>query len=112
MASSGTRRHRVTLQNPGAPVPDGDGGFTQGWTDLAPRVLHVSIEPATARDLERLAAGTNISSASHIVKAPYHPGVTTKTRLTFNDRTLHVASVINPEERNRELVLVCEEVVA
>jgi head-tail adaptor len=108
----GQRRHFVTLANPGPAVSDGDGGYLQVWTDLDPPSLYVSILPATAKDLERVASGTVLSTASHIVTGPYHAQVTTKTRLTFGPRTLNVVGVANPEERNVELVLLCAEVVA
>lgn len=106
------RPHRVTLQNPGPAVPDGDGGFTQSWTDLVPPAMSAKIAPAAARDLERVAAGTVIATASHLVTMPYHPQVTTQTRILFNGRTFSVVGVSNPEENNVELVLVCVEVVS
>jgi SPP1 family predicted phage head-tail adaptor len=109
---AGLRRILVVLQNPGTSVPDGDGGFTQTWSDLSPRTMWASIAPATARDLERVAAGTVLSSATHIVTMPYHAQVTTKTRITFNGRTLNVTGVSNPDERNRELILACTELVS
>lgn len=111
-ASVADRPHRVTLQNPSTPVADGDGGFTQTWTDLVPPALSVKIAPATAADLERVTAGTVLSTATHIVTGPYHAQVTTKTRILFNGRAFSVVGVSNPEERNVELVLVCVEVVA
>lgn len=92
-------------------MPDGDGGFTQSWTDLVPPALYVSIAPATARDLERVTAGTVLSTASHIVTAPYHPQITTKTRILFNGRVFSVTGVSNPEERSVELILACVEIV-
>ena len=106
------RRHRVTLQNPGPAVPDGDGGFTQTWADLVPPTLLVSIEPATAQGLERIAAGTTLAVATHIVMGAYHPQVTTKTRLLFDGRVLQVTYVGNPGERKVDLALACVEVVA
>lgn len=107
------RPHRVTLQNPGAPTPNpaDPGTFLQSWTDLSPPAMFASIAPATATDLERVAAGTVIASASHIVKLPYHPQVTTQTRVLFNGRQFSVKGVANPEERNVELILACEEVI-
>lgn len=107
----GQRRHFVSLQNPGAAVPDGDGGYTQAWTALDPAEMYVSIVPATAKDLERVTAGTVLSMASHVVTGPYHSGVTTKTRITFGTRTLNVLGVMNPEERNIETVMLAAEVV-
>lgn len=105
------RPHRVTLQNPGPAVPDGDG-YTQSWTDLTPPALSVKIAPATQRDLERVIAGTVMSQATHIVTGPFHPQVTTKTRIIFSGRTFNVVGVADPEEGGVEMVLVCVEVVA
>lgn len=110
--SVGDRPHRVTLQNPGPAVPDGDGGFTQSWTDLVPPALSMEIKPATAVDLEHVAAGTVLSKNTYIVKGPYHPQVTTQTRILFNGRSFSVTGVADPEERHVELILVCVEVVA
>ncbi len=107
--SVGNRPHRVTLQNPGPPVPNGDGGFTQSWTDLTPPAVNVEIKPATQEDLEQAAAGTSITKATHIVTGPFHPGVTTDTRVLFNGRELHVNSVQDPQARHVEMILICTE---
>lgn len=109
--SIGAYRHRVLFQAPGPAVPDGDGGYTQTWSDLAPGAWMVSIEPATARDLERVAAGTVLSTASHVVKGRYHDGVTTKTRMVFAGRTFAITGVANVEERGITMELVAVEVV-
>jgi len=107
------RPHFVLLQNPGPAVPDGDGGFLQTWSDLAPRSLYVSIAPATAADLERVVAGgTVLSTATQIVKGPHHPQITTKTRILFGARQFEVTGVANPEERNIETIAICVEIVA
>lgn len=107
---SGQRLHRVTLQNPGTPVPDGDGGFTTPWMNLVPPVVFARITPATARDLERVTAGTVLTTASHLVAIPYMPNVSPKTRILFGQRVLQISGVQNPEERNVELLLACIEV--
>ena len=116
MTGAGARRHRVTLQIPGAAVPDGDGAYTQTWTDLAPPSVFAAIAPATAKDLEHVAAGTVLSAETLIVTVPFHAGLTTKARLTWTDPVgrAHVANitgVTNPDGRCRELALVCVEVV-
>lgn len=103
------RPHRVTLQNPGPAVPDGSGGSIPTWTDLNPPALSVKIKPATAADLERVAVGTVLSTATYLVTGPYHPQVTTQTRILFNGRQFSVTGVADPEERHVELVLVCVE---
>lgn len=111
-ASVADRPHRVSLQNPGPSIPDGDGGSAQTWTDLVPPAWQAQIAPATARDLERVTAGTVLTTATHVVTGPYRPDVTTATRVLFNGRQFSVVGVSNPEERNVELVLVCVEIVA
>lgn len=111
VASVRERPHRVTLQNPSAPVPDTDGGATQSYTDLNPPQMWAAIEAATARDLERLASGTAIATATHVIRIPFHPQVTTKTRVLFGAREFHLSSVQDPDEAGVELVLVGEEVV-
>jgi SPP1 family predicted phage head-tail adaptor len=109
----GALRHRITLQTPTS-VSDGDSGFIDRWppdggTTLA--TVWASIVPATARDLERVVAGTVQSSATHLVTIRYLAGVTTKTRVVFGSRLLSVTGMQNPEERNISLVLVCQESV-
>lgn len=112
MATRGQRRHLVTLQNPsGPPVSDGDGGFTHEYVDLDPPTRYAEIKPATVRDLERVAAGTVLATATQIMTMDYHAGITTQTRVLFNARQFSVVGVSNPEERNIDSVLQCVEVV-
>ena len=107
----GSTRHVVRLQRPGAPVADGDGGFTQVWTDLTPATWDCSIEPATARDLERVAAGTVIATATHVLKGRFHAGITVATRVLVGGRQFSGTGVANPEERNLETIATAVEVV-
>jgi SPP1 family predicted phage head-tail adaptor len=107
----GERPHRVTLQNPGPPVADGHGGFTQSYTDLTPAAMSARIAPATAADLERIGGGTVLSAATYVVALPYHPDVTTKTRILYNGRTFIVTGVSTPEERQQETIALVTEVV-
>jgi head-tail adaptor len=111
MATRGQKRHLVTLENPLAAAPDGDGGYIQIWAPLTPPRMRAEIKPATARELERLAAGTVLSSASHIVTMDYHAQVTTETRIVFRTRYFSVTGVSNPEERNIETICVCVELM-
>lgn len=117
MATRGQRRHLVTLQNPGAPVPDPDLGYTQTWTNLSPATMWAEIKPATARDLERVAAGTVLSTESLLITMDFHSSVTTTTRLTWTDpagraHAANVTGINNPEGRCVELILVVVEVVS
>jgi len=110
-SSVGDRPHRVTLQAPGPPVPDGDGGFTESWTDLTPPQVYAKIVPATVTALEQNAAGTVISTATHLIAIPYQPGITTLCRVVYGSRAFQVAGFANRDEVNVDLVLFCKEVV-
>jgi head-tail adaptor len=116
LISAGTLRHRVTLETPGAPIPDptGGGDFTQAWTVLGSR-LPASVAPATARSLEQLRVNTVTSMATHLVTVRYLAGVTTQTRATFHDgdvdRVMSVTGTHDPEERHVVLILECVEQV-
>jgi head-tail adaptor len=105
----GTHRHLVTLQNPGAIVADADGNWTQIPTTLG--TWYCSIEPATARDLERRVAGTVIASATHVLKGRYVAGVTTQTKIVFQGRTFNVTGVANVEERSIDMEILAVEMV-
>jgi SPP1 family predicted phage head-tail adaptor len=101
--------HRVQLQNPGAPVPDGDGGYTTPWVDCVPPQMWAQILPATQRNAEKVASGTVITTATHIITMPFHPQVTTHSRLIYDGRTFNITSAASPGERNVQSVLVCVE---
>lgn len=108
--AAGRRRHTVVLQNPG-PLVIVDGEQVVTWMDATPRTWQVAIEPATARDLERVTAGTVLAMASHVVTGPYRADVTTQTRILFGIRVLNVLGVSNPEEKNVETIATATEVV-
>lgn len=108
--AAGLRRHQVTLENPGGQVPDGDGGYTEGW-DLI-ETCWGSVSPASAADLRRVVAGTVTALLPYLVLVPYVAGVTTQTRVTYNGRTFAVQAVRNVDERNIRLEIICEERVS
>src|SRR5687768_11510280 len=110
MATRGQKRHLVTLEGPGPLVPDGDAGWTHSWVTLG-SPMRAEIKPATARDLERISAGTVLSIATHIITMDYRSDVTLQTRVLFDGRTFSVVGKFNPDERKIDLVLTCVEIV-
>jgi len=106
MATRGAQRHLVTFENPGPPVPDGEGGYTSTWTPTSPASWWVSLRPASAKELGM--AGTVLTHASHLVEGDYHPGVTTQTRLVFEGHIYQITSVINVDLRNVQMQLVAD----
>ena len=115
MMPAGLRDKRITLDAPGTPIADADGGFLDGYTPLDPPDAFAAIVPITARDQERAFAGTVLATATHEITVPYHPGVTIETRVTYVDprsgrtRAWQVTALRDPEEAGRELVLTCAE---
>jgi head-tail adaptor len=115
--SPAQRPHRITLQNPGPPVPDGEGGFEPSWLAVTPPQLWASIEPASRGSLEAVTAGTVIATATHLIVAPFHPQVTPASRVQFydtlrqRDRIFTVSSLCDTQERDLEMTLICAEVI-
>ena len=88
--NTGAHRHLVTLD-----TPNGESG---GFLPLDPPdwwCAYVS-EPAGQATLI----------------GPYHPGISTDTRVHFKGRVYHVDGVTNVEERDRQLVVSISEVFA
>ena len=106
--SIGATRHLVTFEDPGAPVPDGEGGYTETWTPLSPATWYVRVRPATTKDAERVTAGTVITHVSHLVHGRYHPGVTTRSRMILHGERYQITSVINLEMHGVEMELVAD----
>jgi head-tail adaptor len=105
----GDRRHLVTLRNPGAPIPDGRGGFTYVYTDLSPATMFAAVQPAAAGNLERERSDTNLATATHLLTMDFHPQVTTETRIWLEDgAALNVTGVRNPDAQGIDLELTCE----
>lgn len=109
MPTIGQLRHRVAVENP-TRASDGDGGYVDTWAAASPSPVWAAIEPATARAIERQAGATIEGPIDSLVTLRYHAGVTMKTRLVFENRTLHVRGIQNLQERDRFLVLACQEV--
>jgi SPP1 family predicted phage head-tail adaptor len=118
MIATGLKDKRIALEDPGDPTPDPDGGYMPGTVPLDPPEVFARIEPATGRDAERLAAGTVLTTRTHIVTIDYHPGVSNATRIRYHDfranrdRVFQVTAVLNPGEAGRELQLVADETTA
>lgn|SRR5262245_37096726 len=105
------RPHRVRFQQPdGAPVPNGDGGFTQEWADIPPPAF-ARISPATPGLMERIASDTTSTTATHVVTVPWRPGITTRMRLLREAQAtpLFIVGVLDPDDRHVDLLLACAE---
>jgi len=111
MSGIGDFRHVVKFETHGPDVPDGDGGFMPTWDPLGPPTWYVAIEPVTAHDTERAAPGTVISTATHIVRGRYLPGVSIETRMVWDGRFFAIAGTRNYHERSILMELYAVELV-
>lgn len=100
----GELRHQIKLQS-----------LTQtsnrlGETDETPvLVSHVwaKIEPLTGRELfDSQQFGSDVS---HKVTIRYRAGVNAAMQILYGVRIFNIVSVLNLDERNRLLVLICKE---
>jgi SPP1 family predicted phage head-tail adaptor len=66
-----------------------------------------SVEPLQGRELEH--AQQINAEVSHRVTIRYNGNVTAEHRVVYGERILEIEAVINPEERNEMLVLMCKE---
>jgi len=104
----GDYKHLVVFQEPGPPIPDGRGGYTQAWSDIAPGTWKVAVLPAAVADLERVAAGAVITQGASIVRGHYHAGVSTRSRMLFNGKTFSItgARYVDTRPPSMELAVV------
>lgn len=113
--SIAARPHRIRVQNPDPPVLV-DGTYeTPTFHDADPPYLFMSIRPATAEDLERAQSGTVIAMGTHVIVGPFHPQISTLTRLEYLERgRTHVFQVLgcsSPDLQCVEITLRVAEVV-
>ena len=102
---AGQLRQRVSIQV-ATETRDTHGGFVpQSWTTV--ETVRASVEPLTGREF--IQAQAQDSTITHKVRMRF-AGVTSKNRLLFDGRALNVIAVMNKDERNRELEIMCAEV--
>jgi len=106
---AGMLRHLVTIQEePSESTPDGAGGRTPDWTDVF--TDYGNVGPLSGR--ESVFAAQLEAVTSHRVLLRWREGVDAGMRVQFGSRLFNIRSVINVDERDRWLVLFCDEGVA
>ena len=105
--SIGKMRYKATLQSPTA-TTDAGGGSSITWTRLPD--LYCNIKPIRAE--ERYRQGQVKDSVSHDVYVRYRADMSTKYRLVYGGRQFNIKGILNVDERDRYLLLKCQEGVA
>lgn len=101
----GRMRHRIVIQEL-QEVSDGGGGFIEDWVDVV--TVWADVEPLQSR--EYFEAQQTQVELTHRVKMRFRASLTTAHRLKHKDRALAIQSIINVDERNVELRVLCAEV--
>lgn len=101
---AGTLNKRVILQTVSR-TSNGGGGFTATWADTT--TLWARIEELAGR--EGFEAQQIASHLTHKVTIRYRTSVIPQQRLKYGTRILKIESVINPDQRNEMLELMCVE---
>jgi SPP1 family predicted phage head-tail adaptor len=105
---AGKLRHRLVIQTSVAGVGDGmGGGGISYWEDT--KEISGHIMPLTGT--EQIVAFQKGSEENCKIHMRYTSDITPRNRLRLGDTTTFydIVSVVNPDLRNRELILYCKQ---
>ena len=103
---AGKLRHKLELQR-NSPSRNAVGEEVADWRTI--EVFWGAIIPLSGREL--LNAQQGAAEMSHRIERRYVSGITATDRVKFGSRTFDINAVINVDERDRELHLMCMEAV-
>jgi SPP1 family predicted phage head-tail adaptor len=104
IARIGSLRHRIKFQTLSR-ATDGQGGFTETWTDLA--TVWAYVKPVSAR--EKMISNQIQYQRSHEVIIRHRTGITQEMRFLYDGRTFQIKGVRRPDERKFYLIIDAEE---
>ena len=100
-------RHTVDVQTITESTANAYGETTKTWATV--ETVQAAITPLSGNEL--LIAKQASERVTHRVEMHYTSTVVPRARLKYGDRVLNVESVLNTEERDRQLVVMCSEAV-
>lgn len=103
---AGRLRERVTIQQQSV-SRDSYGAEIVTWADVA--TVWASVLPKASAERFIVGAAQDLAKISHAVRIRYRTGITPKMRVSWGGRFLYVQTVTDPDGRERELILLCEE---
>jgi SPP1 family predicted phage head-tail adaptor len=104
---SGRLRFRVTIQQPTL-IPDGMGGGESAWNDVA--TVWADVTTTNGNSNMESFTGNQFRTIQYFnVKMRYRNDLTTKMRLLYYGRVLEILSIVNFDERKKEINLYCKE---
>lgn len=100
----GVLNKKITIQSKTS-TTDNLGGYNDVWSDLV--TVFAAIWPVSASDV--VANNTTTMIISHRVRIRYRNGIMSNMRIKFGARYFAIVSIINVNEANKQLDLMCKE---
>lgn len=104
--NAGKYRWPITIQKRDV-TTDSFGSPSETWVDVVK--CRAGIYPVSGREF--FTAEAIQGDVTHQIFLRYYPGVQRNMRVEFNERYFHITSVINFQEMNKEIQLMCKELV-
>lgn len=105
MANSiGKMRYRVKVEM-ATNTRDAGGGLAQAFGSVA--TIYANIKPKSANSTYR--QGMLQEKVTHEITIRYMQNIDTNSKITFGTRSFAVNGIVNVDERDRFLTLLCEE---
>ncbi|WP_292935514.1 phage head closure protein [Noviherbaspirillum sp.] len=101
---AGKLRHKVTVERVTITQDPDYGSVIETWTPVG--TFPASVEPINGR--EYFTAHLALSEVTTRIRMRYQAGLSVLDRITHGGTVYNVQSVINPDMRNEELVLMCK----
>lgn len=101
----GSKRNKRVIIQSSAETRDSYGAAIETWNTY--KSVWANISPDSNN--EKLLSDTIDTSSRLKITINYFDGLTHKMRILYNDRVFNIKSIINREERNRDLVLTVVE---
>ncbi len=102
---AGRLRHRIIIQESTGTTRDIYGSEIKAWTTH--KQVWAEINPPRSREF--FATGQTQAEVVTQVRIRYLPDIDPRMRIKFGTRYLNINSIINPDERNKELIMMCNE---
>ena len=102
--SIGKMRYRVAIEG-ATNTRDAGGGISQSFSPVT--YIYANIKPMNANSTYR--QGIVQEKVTHEVTIRYMKNISTNSRVTYGSRNFNVKGIINVDERDRFLKLLCEE---
>ena len=97
---------RITIQKT-VKASDNVGGFTTTWADIV--TVWAAIWPVSAR--EQVRDKQTVGEISHRVRIRFRRAVRSTYRIQYKRRYFSILGIVNPDEDNTWLDILCKEVI-